>query len=138
MSFDAVPDDPATNFRADSFYRIIAPAIEQLPNNEREVRQNFYDRARAMVTNKLHGQAPSLIAHEQRALEKAIRRVEANVAESERYRPGVPPSYLRAADATVQSSPPQPQMPLLLKLLLAILLGAVIAAALAQLPIRLD
>jgi hypothetical protein len=63
MSFDAVRDDPATNFRADSFYRIIAPAIKQLPSNEREARQKFYDRARAMVTSKLHGRDPSLIAN---------------------------------------------------------------------------
>jgi hypothetical protein len=136
MSLDAVGDDPATNFRADSFYRIIAPAIKQLPSNEREARQKFYDRARAMVTSELHGRDPSLIAHEQRALEKAIRRVEANVAESEKHRLGVPLGYERAPDVTVQSSPPQPKMPLLAKLLLAILLGAVVAAAVAQLPIR--
>ena len=123
MSFDALRNNPATNFRANSFYRIIAPAIKQLPSNEREARQNFYDRARAMVTSKLHGQDPSLIAHEQRALEKAIRRVEANVAES---------------DETVPSSPPRPKLALLPKLLLAILSGAVVAAAVAQLPIRWD
>jgi hypothetical protein len=71
-------DDPTAKLKADIFYPIIARAITQLPSNEREARQNLYDRASAMLTSKLRGQDPSLIAHELRALELAIRRVEAH------------------------------------------------------------
>jgi hypothetical protein len=120
-------DDPATNFRADIFYRVIDRAITQLPSSERETRQKLYDRARGMVSRKLHGQHPSLIAREQRALEKAIRRVEANVGESQT------PGYQHVAYATEPSSPPHPKMPTLPKVFLAILAGSGIALAVAQL-----
>ena len=76
-------DDPSAKLRADIYYPIIARALEQLPRNECEARQKLYDRARAMLTSKLHGQDNSLVAHERRALEMAIRRaeVQANLRE---------------------------------------------------------
>ena len=77
-----------------------------------------------MLTSKLHGQAFSLIAHERHALEMAIVRVEALAKVRE-----------RAADATAPSSPPKPKIPLVPKVLLGILLGTLVAAAVAQLPI---
>jgi hypothetical protein len=128
-------DDPATNFKADIFYRVIDRAVTQLPGSDRETRQELYDRAMGMVASKLRGQDPSLIARERRALEKAIRRVEANVGGSQKHRFGNPPGDQRVADATVPSSPLKPRLQLLPKLLLAILIGAVVAAAVAQLPI---
>ncbi len=69
-------DDPAAKLRADIYYPIIVRALEQLPRNEFEARQKLYDRARAILTSKLHGQDHSLVAHERRALEMAIRRAE--------------------------------------------------------------
>ena len=130
-------DDPAAKLRADIFYPIIARAITQSPSSE--ARQTFYDRAREVLTNKLYGQDPALIAHEQRALEIAIRRVEAlaNGREivSQNYRLANPPSYWRPVDAKAPSSPPA-KMPLLAKLLFAILLGGMVAAAMTQSPIR--
>ena len=129
-------DDPAAKLRADIFYPIIARAITQLPSNED--RQTFYDRARGVLTSKLHGQDPSLIAHEQRALEMAIRRVEAlaNGREviGQKRRLDDQPSYWRPVAAKAPSSPPA-KMPLLPKLLLAILIGGMVAAAMAQSPI---
>ena len=74
-----------------------------------------------MLTSKLHGQAFSLIAHERHALEMAIVRVEALAKVRER--------------ATAPSSPPKPKIPLVPKALLGILLGTLVAAAVAQLPI---
>ena len=72
-------DDPATaKLRADIYVPIIARAITLLPNNECEARQTLYDRARAALTGKLHGQDPSRVTHERYALELAIRRVEEN------------------------------------------------------------
>jgi hypothetical protein len=113
-------DHQAAKLKADKFYPIIARAITQLPSNEGRARQKIYDRARGLLTSKLHGQAASLIAHEQHALEMAISRVEVRE---------------RAADTTAPSSPPKPKIPLLTKVLLGILLGTLVAAAVAQLPI---
>jgi hypothetical protein len=80
-------DDPATaKLRADSYYSIIARAITQLPNNECEARQTLYDRARAALTSRLHGQDPSRVTRERHALELAIRRVEENAEENAKVR----------------------------------------------------
>jgi hypothetical protein len=71
-------DDPVpAKLRADIYYPVIARAIKQLPDNECEARRTLYDRARVALTNKLHGQDPSQISQERRALELAICRVEA-------------------------------------------------------------
>jgi hypothetical protein len=73
----ASDDDPApAKLRSEIYYPIIDRAIKQLPNNECEARRKLYDRARVALTNKLHGQNPSQIERERRALELAIRRVE--------------------------------------------------------------
>jgi hypothetical protein len=87
-------DDPAhANLRADIYYPIIARAITQLPSNECEARQRLYERARAALANKLHGQDSSCLTHERQALELAIRRVEevAKVQEIIRQKLGDPP-----------------------------------------------
>jgi hypothetical protein len=77
-------DDPAAaKIRAEIYYPIIDRAIKQLPNNECEARRTLYDRARVMLTNKLHAQNPSQIRRERRALELAIRRVEVLAAARE-------------------------------------------------------
>jgi hypothetical protein len=117
-------DHQVAKLKADLFYPAIAQAITQLPSNERRTRQKIYERARRVLTSKLHGQAPSLIAHERHALEMAISRVEALAKVQE-----------RAADTTAPSSPPKPKISLLPKVLLGILLGTLVAAAVAQLPI---
>jgi len=71
-------DDPVpAKLRADIYYPVIARAIKQLPDNECKARQTLYDRARVALTSKLNGKHPSEIRRERRALELAIRRVEA-------------------------------------------------------------
>lgn len=121
----SVPKDyQAAKLRADVFYSIISRAIAQMPSNDRKARQTFYDRARGVLTSKLHGQAPSLIAFERHALEMAIGRVESLAGVRE-----------RAADATTPSSPSRPKITPLPKLLLAIVLGTMVAAAVLQFPI---
>lgn len=121
----SVPKDyQGAKLRADVFYSILARAIAQLPSNDRKARQTFYDRARGVLTSKLHGQAPSLIAYERHALEMAIDRVESFARARE-----------RAVDATAASSSPRPKITLLPKLFLAIFLGTVGAAVVAQFPI---
>lgn len=127
-------DVPApAKLRAEDYYPIIVRAITILPSNEREARQKLYDRARAVLTSRLNGQDHSRIKRERRALELAIRRVEANMVEREWHRFRDPPGYQRAAVTTVPSSPPRPTMSVLTKVLLAILAGSAIALAIAQL-----
>ncbi len=121
----SVPKDyQAAKLRADVFYSIIARAIAQLPDNDRKARQTFYDRAREVLTSKLDGKPPSLIAYERHALEMAIDRVESLARARE-----------RAADATTSASLSRPKIARLSKLLLAILLGTIVAAAVGQFPI---
>jgi hypothetical protein len=53
-------DDPVSaKIKADIYYSVTARAITLLPNNECETCQKLYDRARVVLTNKLHGQHPS-------------------------------------------------------------------------------
>jgi hypothetical protein len=110
-------DHQAAKLKADLFYPVIARAITRLSSNERMARQKIYDRARGVLTSELLGQDPSLIAQERHALELAIGRVEA------------------LAKVREPSSPPKPKIPLPPKVLLGILLGTLVAAAVAQLPI---
>jgi hypothetical protein len=59
------------------YYSIIANAVTKLPDNTPETRRALYDRARMALATQLYGQDPSQLAHDQRCLERAIRRMEA-------------------------------------------------------------
>jgi hypothetical protein len=63
------------------YYPLIARAVAGLPQNTDEARRALYDRARNALVTQLHGKELSEpnIAHEQRTLEEAIRKVEMEV-----------------------------------------------------------
>jgi hypothetical protein len=58
------------------YHSIIAQAVSKLPINTVEARQELYDHARATLARQLE-QDPARIGRERRALDKAIRQVEA-------------------------------------------------------------
>src|SRR5690349_15351956 len=76
------------------YYPLISRAVGGLDNNTGENRRALYERARGALLQQLRGATPALneeqIGRERQALEEAIRKVEAEAAQSEKPAPAGP------------------------------------------------
>jgi class 3 adenylate cyclase len=74
-----------------SYHQLIARAVDELDSNTGEARRALYERARQALFAKLHTNKPVLVLadinRERRALEEAIRKVEADAARKPRTEP---------------------------------------------------
>lgn len=81
------------------YYPLISRAVSGLDNSNGENRRALYERARAALLQQLRGATPALdeeqITRERLALEEAIRKVEAEAAQSEKSTAGPPKTSLR-------------------------------------------
>ena len=62
------------------YYSLLAAEVSKLPNNAHLARQALYDRMWVAVAAQLHGQDPDQITSEQLAFQKAICKVEIEMA----------------------------------------------------------
>ena len=62
------------------YYSLLAAEVSKLPNNTHLARQALYDRIWVAVAGQLHGQDPDQITSEQLAFQKAICKVEIEMA----------------------------------------------------------
>jgi hypothetical protein len=62
------------------YYSLLAVEVSKLPNNTHLARQALYDRRWVAVAAQLHGQDPDQITSEQLAFQKAICKVEIEMA----------------------------------------------------------
>ena len=96
------------------FFTPINNAVSRLRPNTADARRAIYDQARALLLDEAHNGHPPMgvseLISEQRALEQAIQRIEAAMAQPrEPERPQAPPPRMPQASATaMRTTKPRP------------------------------